>query len=149
MKKTHLYSTLILISFFILTSVIVVFAGITESIVLAFSIPIILGVFFSLMFYYVFSHEDAFPFARELESTQRRAEKKWLKMLPKLGKTATSVLLGILGGPILNAFSVRFLLPNYGGKYLLLILTGALSGIFVVSLVRGIFGSIVRPLLNF
>lgn len=149
MKKTHFYSTFILISFFMLTSIIVVFAGTTESIVLAFGIPTILGVIFSLMFYYVFSHEDVFPFARELETTQRWAEKKWLKVIPKLGKTSTALLLGVLGGPILNAFSVRFLLPSYSGKYFLLIFSGALSGLFVVALARGVFGSIVRPLLNF
>jgi hypothetical protein len=148
-KMAYFIATAILVGFFLLSNAIIFYIATTPFVALAFGLPMVLGPLFSMGFYYVFTHEEIFPFARELAKSQKRAEKKWLKIIPETGKGMTVLLLGVLGGPILNAFSTRFFFPGSRHINLILISVGAASGIFVASVARGILGSIALPLLHF
>lgn len=140
-KSSYIIASAILIGFFFLTSGILVFVATTPYAILAFGVPMIVGILSSLGFYYIFTHEETFPFAVEIEKQQKKAEKQWLRLLPRSGKAVTVIMLGIVGGPLLAAFSAQFLIPDSEYKYQILAFTGGLSGFLIAGLTRGIFGT--------
>ncbi|OGM30374.1 hypothetical protein A2801_03335 [Candidatus Woesebacteria bacterium RIFCSPHIGHO2_01_FULL_41_10] len=147
-KTTYaaLIAVIVLVGFFILSNIILVFTATTSSLFLAFGIPVFVGATTSMGFFYVFTHEETFPFATVIEKRQKEAEKRWLKVLPHAGKLASVIMLGVVGGPLLAAFSAQFLIPHYERRYEVLALVGALSGILIAAVARGLFGGIASLL---
>lgn len=98
----------------------------------------ILNIFFSMvfgfLFLYFFSHEDFFKFACEIERKNTKKEKKWEHKLIHFGKIITSIIIGVLSGPLIGALAVRFIKPKY--KYLVIGLSSALSSVLWLGLVR-------------
>ena len=148
-KLSQIIATLIVVGFFVVANIILVHSVTTEYIALAYGIPMALGAASSVAFFYVFTHEKTFPFATIIERGQKKAEKRWLKYLPKTGKIATVFMLGVAGGPPLAAFSAQFLIPKHKYRYQFLVLIGLISGFLVVSAAKGLFAGGSAALLHF
>lgn len=147
-KRAYLIATVVLVLYFTISHIILFNTVTTSSVLLAFGLPIAMGIFASLFFFYVFSHEHTFPFAKEIEKKQVKAEKRWLGVLPHTSKAATVILMGLAGGPVLAAFSAQFLIRRSKSRYVTLALTGVISGFLVAAAFRGLFGNAVSLLLN-
>lgn len=115
-------------------------AGISKSI--ARSDAYLLNVFFSMLFgflfLYFFSHEDFFKFAREIERKNTKKEREWEHRFLHYGKLISSIIIGILSGPLIGALVLRFLLPRYKYKYLIIGLSSALSATIWLGIARGV-----------
>lgn len=145
----NITATLVVVGFFIFANVILVHAATTPDIFVAYGLPMFIGAGSTMGFFYLFMHEDTFPFATVIERGQKKAEKRWLKYLPKSGKAATVVMMGVVGGPLLAAFSAQFFIRRFKDKYTILALTGVISGFLVVAAARGLFAGVITPLLHF
>lgn len=99
---------------------------------------IFFSVFFGIIFLYFFSHEDFFKFAREIEKENSKKERIWVRRFMHYGKLFSSLIIGILAGPLIGALAVRFLLPKYQFKYLVVSLSSALSATIWLGIARGL-----------
>jgi hypothetical protein len=145
----HVIAFAVVVGFFIVANIIIIQSVRTEDHIIAFGFPMLVGALSSIGFFYIFMREETFPFATIIERSQKKAEKRWLKYLPKTGKIATVAMLGIVGGPLLAAFSAQFLLPKYKYRYHVLFAIGLLSGFLVVSAAKGIFAGGSAALVHF
>ncbi len=101
-------------------------------------INVLLSVIFGISFLFLFSHEDFFKFAKEIERKNSKQEKKWEHRLLHYGKFLSSFVIGIISGPLIAALAIRFLQPKSKYKYPLIILTSALSAFFWLWAARGV-----------
>jgi hypothetical protein len=104
----------------------------------AYLVNIFLNVVFGILFLYLFSHEDFFKFAREIERKNIKKEKKLEHRFLHYGKLVSGLLIGILSGPLIGALALRFLLPKYRYKYLMIILSSATSSALWLGMARGV-----------
>ena len=95
------------------------------------------AVLFSVVFLYLFSHEDLFRFARIIEKRERHNDKKWLVNLVSAGKFTGTTIAGVMGGPVLGALAVKIFYGQKTYKYWLVAMIGFVNGLFWLSLVRG------------
>ena len=140
---------MVIVGFFVLSNIIILHSLTTPYIWLAYGIPMAIGSVSSVSFFYLFTHEETFPFARFIERRQKKLEKRWLRYLPKTGKIATVLMLGIVGGPLLAAFSAQVLIPSYKYRYETLMLVGFVSGFLVIAAAKGLFAGTSLALLHF
>lgn len=114
--------------------------GISKSVpgLSAYVLNTFFSILFGCLFLYFFSHEDFFKFAKELEKKNSKNEKKWEQVFKHYSKITTSILIGLAAGPLVAALVVRFLLPKYKHKYLIIGLSSSLSAIFWLSVTRGV-----------
>lgn len=99
---------------------------------------IVFSVIFGLLFLYLFSHEDFFSFAKEIEKKNSKKEKNLLHRFQHLGKFLASVLIGVMSGPLVGALAVRFLLHKSKYKYFVIIISSALSATIWLGIARGV-----------
>lgn len=104
----------------------------------AYLLNIFFSMFFGVLFLYLFSHEDFFPFAKEIERKNIKREKRWIHRFQHIGKLFASVLIGIVSGPLIGALAVRFLLHESKYKYIVIALASALSATIWLGIARGI-----------
>jgi hypothetical protein len=114
-------------------------AGLTKTItgVNAYLLNVFLGLLFGSLFLYFFSHEDFFKFAREIERKNVKKEKRWEHFFLHFGKLLSAILITVLGGPLIGALAIRFLLHNYKHKYLIIILSSAVGAALWLGVAKG------------
>ena len=139
LKKNHFKTIVILIIYFLITQS-SFFVGVLNStpIFLGFLLNIIFSVFFGVIFLYIFSHEDLFDIARQLEKDNIKKEKVWLHRFKNLGKSTVVFLIGILAGPLFAAITLRIILPKYKYRYTLMVFVATASAILWLGIARGI-----------
>lgn len=139
LKSIHIKALLVWVTYSVLTKGAFLY-GVSKStpIFNAFFVNILFSVFFAIIFLYIFSHEDFFKFGREIEKKNLKKEKKWLRILKHHGKVATTILIGILGGPLLTALTLRLLLPRLPSKYILVGVVAVLSASLSLAIARGV-----------
>jgi hypothetical protein len=138
-KSVHLKAVLFLLLFLIASNLIFIKAISHPSIYVSFLVPLIFGTLSGSVFLYLFSHKKIFHFATNLETEERKNEKKYLAKFKHFGKLATCIFISALGGPILLALTVKFLFATSENKYLILAVSTMVSTIFGVLLARGFF----------
>ena len=119
-----------------------------DEVILPFIIAASFSVFFGVLFLYMFSHEDFFKFAKEIERKQKKSEKIWERKFLQYGKITTIFVIAIVGGPILAALAIRFLLSRYKHKYLLIIAAMTFSTALVWFITKAMMLCIVEGLLK-
>jgi len=138
-RPIHIQTLLIIVGY-LLVSKIVFFKFVTsQSIALSFLGPLVFGVITSFIFLYLFSHEDFFYFIREVERKEQKKEGEYLRKYKHFGKIAAVLIIGVIGGTIFAALTVRLLFVHYKYRYLILLVTMLISTIFTVGLAKGIF----------
>lgn len=134
----HLLAVLVLVAYYMVSKVNLVNALSKQSIVESFLQLFAFGGLFSVLFLYIFSHDKFLPFARDLERTQQKKEKKYLKKYLHHGKILATFIISAVGGPVFSALTARFLLNNLSGKYFIVLLANAPSTLLALTLGRGI-----------
>lgn len=139
----HLLAAFILGGYFISSKVNLVHALTNESPLVSFMQIYLFGVFFACLFLYVFSHDNFFKFAKDIEKKNEKKEKRYLEKYLHHGKILATFIIGVMGGPVFSSLTARLLLNNYAFKYILIILANIPSTIITVGVSRGaihIFG---------
>lgn len=134
----HLIAVFILGGYFVISKVNLVNALSRESLFISFIQLYLFGVFFACLFLFIFSHEKFFPIAKEIEKSEAKREKRYLKKYIHHGKVLSTFVIGVIGGPIFSALTARLLLNNYSFKYLLVILANIPSTVITVGIAHGL-----------
>lgn len=95
---------------------------------------------FSIIFLYIFSHEDFFKFAKVIEKKETKKEKKLLRKYIHLGKIAAIFIIGVLVGPVFAALTTRILLHRSPYRYLIIVIVSVLSTAIWLASFKGILG---------
>lgn len=141
-RWVHLETIIVIVGYFLLSNFIFLRSVSHPNIWLSFLVPLIFGVGSSLVFLYLFSHEDFFHFIKSLEKQENKQEKKYLSKFKRYGKMVTCILISAIGGPIFLALTVRFLFSKKENRYLIATVSNIISTILIVMLVRVIYWKI-------
>lgn len=134
----HLIAVFILGSYFVLSKVNLVNALTRDNLVNSFFQMFIFGLFFTYLFLYLFSHENFFPFAKEIENKEKSKEEKLLKKYIHHGKVIGTFLIGLVGGPVFLSLTTRLLLNNFRYKYVFIFITILISTFIIFSISTGL-----------
>jgi len=139
-KSVHLQAVLFLIVYLIFSKVNLVSAIASKSFWVSFLQPFVFGSLSGLVFLYLFSHEDFFPVAREIEKKEKRAEQSWQRKLAHHGKVFICFAIGVLTSPVLCALAVRLLVHKhkFWYKYAIIFFAEIFSTVLNVGLLKGI-----------
>ena len=138
-KAIHFWAVVTIVLYLLFSKVVLVYFS-PLSLWLAFLGPFVYGAISGLIFLYLFSHEDFFPLARQIEKEEKKQEKKWLKTFSRHGKLFICLAIGAIGGPILGALTVRFLIHRHSFvyKYAIVFLSTVFSTILLTGITKGI-----------
>lgn len=131
---SHLLAVGVLAFYFIASKINLAHALQYQNTAISFLQIYLFGVFFAVLFLYIFSHEKFFPIATEIEKSEEKKEKKYLKKYIHHGKVLATFLIGILGGPVFSSLTARLLLNNHWYKYLVVIVANIPSTILTTGL---------------
>ncbi len=134
----HLIAVFILGGYFVLSKVNLVHALANPIFIISFLQLFVFGTFFSFLFLYIFSHEKFFPFAKDIEKSEKAKEKKYLSKYLHHGKVLATFIIGVIGGPIFLSLTLRMLLNKFRQKYLFVPLTSFVSTAFTFVVGKGI-----------
>jgi len=137
-RPIHLQAFLFVIIYLVISKIFFFDLVINKSWLVYFFGPYAFGVTASFIFLYLFSHEDFFHFIKEVEGEEKKKEKGYLKKFKRHGSILTTIIIGIIGGPIFLALTTRFLLRQFSYKYIVILVTMLLSTIYSVAVVRGL-----------
>ena len=142
--RIYLHAAIALAIYYTFSRIIFIGSLVSPSLLVNFAGPAIYGATASVIFLYIFSHEQFFAFAKVIEKKEKKAEDKWLKKFEHHGSAVTTALVGTIGGPIFGALTARFLLADHSNayKYILLILTSIPSTLFSMGMAKGVFSTI-------
>lgn len=132
----HLIAVFILGSYFVLSKVNTVYALTRNNLVESFLQLYLFGIFFACLFLYIFSHEKFFSFAKAMEKSESKKEKRYLNKYIHHGKVFGTFVIGAIGGPVFSSLTARILINNYWYKYIVIILANIPSTIFTVGLAK-------------
>lgn len=131
-KNTFIFVVFIIISylitFYCLTYPNIIFGSISLTLFNSLS---------SLIFIYLFNHQNSFPAIKNIELSNQKKQKKYLKKFLKFGKFIATILMGLIGGPILLSLSVKFLFRQH--QYRNTIITSILTNIIFITISKGLF----------
>ncbi len=96
------------------------------------------GVVFGVLFLYLFSHEDFFSFAKNIEKKEIKKEKKWTHKLVHYGRVFSLFIIAICTGPMIAALAAKFLIPKLKTKYLLVGVFSGFSALVWITFGRGL-----------
>lgn len=136
-KKIYWQALAVLAVYFAFSNTVFVHFAFLDNRVISYGVPMVVGAVAGVIFLYIFSHEDFFSFAKDLEKREMKAEKKWLKHFVHFGKLSTTFAVGTVGGPILAALTIRLLLSASRYRYVWVILANIPSTIFSVGIAKG------------
>jgi len=138
-KFIHFWAVATIVLYLSFSKIVLVYFS-PLSLWLAFLGPFVYGALAGLIFLYLFSHEDFFPLARQIEKEEKKQEKKWLKTFSRHGKLFICLAIGAIGGPLFGAITVRFLIHQhkFWYKYALIFFSTIISTILLVGIARGI-----------
>lgn len=138
LRPIHFQAVLVLILYFAGSKLIFLRLVSNNSWYIYFFGPFFLGILETLVFIYLFGHEDFFHFIKDLEKKEEKPEKKYLKKYTNHGKALAAVIIGIIGGPIFLALTLRLLLNEFGYKYLIVLISVLVATLFSVGFAKGI-----------
>lgn len=141
-KSIHAQAVIVFILYNVISKVNFAQALIHNAFLYSFLRVYSFGVIATFAFLYFFSHEDFFQFAKDLEKTEKKKEKKYLNKFHHYGKVLGAILIGGIGGPIFAALTLRVFFHNQKIKYPLIFLIIFISTILGFGLIKGFFAAI-------
>lgn len=135
-RPVHFFAVLFFVVYTIVAKALYFRALYHTNFVTTYIVPYAFGVSATFLFLYLFNHADFFHFAREIEKTEDKKEKALLKRFLHYGKIVASVVIGVVGGPIFLALTIRLLLKRFAHKYLLVFFTILVAVLVSVGLVK-------------
>ena len=136
-RPVHLHAILFLVIYTIISKAVFIKAIVSPNITVVFLVPYIFGVVAGVIFLYLLNHEDFFQFMKDVEKEERGKENTYLKKYLHYGKVLSALIIGVVGGPVFAAITIRFLLNKLWYKYVILAVGNIGSTLIFVSLTRG------------
>lgn len=138
----HFQAIAVLVVYLVFSKTVLIKSLASGSDLIFFFGPLTYGLLAGLVFLYLFSHEDFFPLAHEIEREEKKAEKKWESRLSHHGKVFICLVIGTLTSPILGALAVRFLIHKhtFGYKFLIILVAEVFSTAINLGLIKGALG---------
>lgn len=90
----------------------------------------------SFVFIYLFNHQNSFPVIKNIELSNQKKQKKYLKRFLKFGKFIATILMGLIGGPILLSLSVKLLFHQH--QYRNTVIISILTNIIFIIISKGL-----------
>ncbi len=115
----------------------------SSTVFFSFGLPLAYGVLSGLFFLYIFNHDKIIRIARLIEEKEEKIEERWLKHFAHSGKLISCFLMGMIGGPVLAALTIRLLLPRFKHKYLLVTIVVIVDTFFYVGFLKGTLGLVI------
>ncbi|KKR73214.1 MAG: hypothetical protein UU16_C0027G0004 [Candidatus Woesebacteria bacterium GW2011_GWA2_40_7] len=143
-RLVQLQAIAFVVVYFLISNLFVVKFITNPNIYISFFSSLIFGSVSVFAFLYLFSHQNFLPFFKNLQGSQDKKEKKYLKSYIKYGKFLACIIVGILGGPIFLALTIRFLFPRSKNKYLIGFVSTFVSTVIVI-----FFGKSILELIRF
>ena len=140
MKKHFKYALIVGVLLFIhsvLSWAILLFATHASGFFLSFVPPFLFGILTTLFFLYVFNHDGVIKIAKYLEDKEKNTQRKWSKKLARTGKVVTTILIGLLLGPIMLALAIKLFIPKSRWKYLIIIFVIFFSTLYYMIFLKG------------
>lgn len=138
---SHIIAVAVLAGYFLISKAHTIQAMRSGNVLTSFIQLYLFGIFFACLFLYVFSHDKFFGFAKDIEKTESKKEKKYLNKYLHHGKILGTLIIGSIGGPVFSSLTARILLNDYWYKYLIVILANIPSTIITVGLGTGIINA--------
>ena len=107
---------------------------------IAITIPTTIAAASGTFYLYMFSSE--FKIAQVIKMNKIKSEEKLLNKFIFMGKFLSTLIVGLIGGPLFAALTIDILLPKFRYKYLYVIFVSATSILISLCLARGIFKQI-------
>lgn len=139
-KGVHLQAVLVLIVYLVLSKINLVASSASGLWWISFFGPFAFGALAGLTFLYLFSHEDFFPVAREIEKKEKKEEEKWRVRLAHHSKVFICLAVGTLTSPVLSSLTARLLIHKhkFWYKYAVVVLGEIFSTVLYVGLIKGL-----------
>jgi len=138
-KRIHVIAVLILAVYYSISKMVFITTIVNPNLFVYFFGPYFFGATASVIFLYVFSHEEFFSFAKEIEKKNMKKEKKLLHRFKHHGKIASTLAIATVGGPVFSALTTRLLLNNFRHKYLLVFIGNIPATILGVGIAKVLF----------
>jgi hypothetical protein len=136
-KRVHLTAIIIwLIHSFIEKALLVRMLTLSNTF-LAYAIEALHSTLTALFFLYLFSHEDFFKFAKDIEKKQKKNEKKTLKFFKHTGKLIASFLICLFISNVLLALVVRLFYRKKSTRYWVAGIISFITGIIWFAIYKG------------
>lgn len=142
-SKIHLTAGLLLLLYFALGNTVMALFITRKNFLESFWGPWIYGSLAAVAFLYIFCHESFFDFAPELRKKEMKSEKKLLKRFKQKNRWITTLIIAILGGPILSALTTRLLLNTSKYKYLFVVLANVPATVFGIAKYRWVLSGLL------
>lgn len=139
LRRIHFEAVALLILYTIISKANFLHAFIRNDFLISFLQVYSFGVFATFVFLYIFSHEDFFQFAYEIEVREKKQETKYLRKFKHYGKILATFLIGGVGGPIFLALTLRIFFHKNSLKYLLIFLVIFISTLISFGILKGSF----------
>lgn len=138
-RPVHLQALLFLIAYNVISGLVFLKSVASSNVAINFGIPFVFGVISGCIFLYLLRHEEFFHFMKEVEDIEKKTEKKYINKFISKGKVLASMLVIIVGGPVLGAAAIRLLLPRYDKWFWVLFVGNLVATIFSVGVAKGLF----------
>lgn len=135
----HIQAVVVIILYYVFSKAVMIRSLYSNNFLIHFLGPFLYGTISGFVFLYIFSHENFFPVAREIEKEEKKKEIKWHKRLSHHSSRFICLVVGIFAGPILTAFTIRLLIHKHDiwYKYSIIIISEIISTIFYILLAKG------------
>lgn len=142
LSPIHIQTLAILIGYFLFSNFIFIHSLTFSNLLLTFFVPLVFGIISSSLFLFLFAHQDFFPFITNLEKAEKKSEEKYLSKFLQYGKFITALLVGIVGGPIFLALTIRILFKESENRYLVANIVATISTFLWIASAKGLLGVI-------
>ncbi len=136
MRRSNLKNTFIFVVFIIISYLITFYCLAHPDIIFSSISLTLFNSLSSLIFIYLFNHQNYFPAIKNIELSNQKKQKKYLKKFLKFGKFIATILTGLIGGPILLSLSVKLLFRQHQYRYT--IIASILTNIVFIIISKGL-----------
>lgn len=136
MRRLNPKNTFIFVVFIVFSYLITFYCLALPNILFAFTTLTLFNTLSGLVFTYLFNHQKSFPSIKNLEQSNKKKQTAYLKKFLKFGKFIATILMGLIGGPILLSLTVKILFNQH--QYRITILANILANIIFFSVSKGL-----------
>lgn len=136
MRRLNRKDTFIFVAFIVISYLITFYCLAHPNIIFGSISLIFFNSLSSLIFIYLFNHQNSFPAIKNIELSNQKKQKKYLKRFLKFGKIIATILMGLIGGPILLSLSIKLLFHQH--QYQNTIIISILTNIIFIIISKGL-----------
>lgn len=136
MRRLNPKNTFIFVVFIIVSYLITFYCLALPNILFAFTALTLFNTSSSLGLIFLFNHQNSFPAIKNIEQSNKKKQAIYLKKFLKFGKFIATILMGLIGGPILLSLTVKVLFRQH--QYRTTILASIITNIIFIVISKGL-----------